>query len=78
MNQNEEIKLKDMMSMQVGKGLSDDLCIKTNMKLELFGPDGELKETREVHNTVTTIGKQAVADQILTSPTLVKAGWMAI
>ena len=48
------------------------------MRLELRGPDGKLKEVREVHNTVTTAGKQGAADQVLASPTLVTPGWMAI
>ena len=39
--------------------------------LQLFGPDGKVKETR-VSNTVTTAGKNGLADQILASPTLGK------
>ncbi len=49
-----------------------------NVKLELFGPDGTLKEVREIHNTVTTAGKNGAADQILASPSLVKPGWMEV
>lgn len=39
--------------------------------LQLFGPDGKVKETR-VANTVTTAGKNGLADQILASPSLGK------
>lgn len=39
--------------------------------LQLFGPDGMVKETR-VANTVTTAGKNGLADQILASPSLGK------
>lgn len=39
--------------------------------LQLFGPDGLVKETR-VANTVTTAGKDGLADQILASPSLGK------
>ena len=58
--------------------IDDGLRIDVNCFLRLYGPDGELKEYREVHNTVTTAGKQGVADQIIAAPTLVKMGWMAI
>ena len=36
--------------------------------LELFGPDGELKEFREVHNLVVTAGKNHIADQLSSAP----------
>jgi len=49
-----------------------------NVKLELFNAQGELIDVREVHNTVTTAGKNGAADQILASPTLVKPGWMEV
>ena len=49
-----------------------------NMILTLTGPDGKIKDQRFIHNTVTTAGKQGVADQILAAPTLAKMGWMAI
>lgn len=49
-----------------------------NFKLWLYGPDGTLKEYRELHNTVTSAGKNGVMDQILAAPTLAKMGWMAV
>lgn len=39
---------------------------------------GNVKETREVFNTVTTAGKNGAADQVLGSPTLGKPTHMAI
>lgn len=39
--------------------------------IELRGPDGLVKDTR-VANTVTTAGKNGIADQVLASPTLGK------
>lgn len=47
------------------------------LRIELRGPDGELKEVREVTNTVTTAGKNGLADQMLASPTLGKPTHMA-
>jgi hypothetical protein len=52
--------------------------INANVKIELFSADGVLKETREIHNTVTDAGHYGVMDQILASPTLPKMGWMEL
>lgn len=51
--------------------------LKDNVHIVLRGPDGKIKH-ESTHNTVTTAGKNGVADQILASPTLAKPGWMAI
>ncbi len=48
-----------------------------NVHIVLFGPAGNIKDERFIHNTVTTAGKAGAADQLLASPTLVKPGWMA-
>lgn len=53
------------------------LQIKHNVKIELIGADGRVKETR-ISNTVTTAGKNAIADQLLASPSLAKPQYMAI
>ena len=55
-----------------------ELGFKDNVLIELFGPDGGLKDSRLIHNTVTTAGKNGVMDQILTSPSLAKMGWGAV
>lgn len=49
-----------------------------NVLIQLFGPDGGLKDERKIHNTVTTAGKAGILDQTLASPTLNKMGWMAV
>ena len=56
----------------------DGLRIDCNCWVKLFDQYGNLKDFRQVHNTVTTAGKNGVADQILAAPSLVKMGWMAI
>lgn len=71
-------KLKDVIYMNTGKGITDNLNINVNCIIELFDPNSRIKDKREIHNTVTTAGKNGVADQILASPTLAKMGWMAI
>jgi hypothetical protein len=60
------------------KGFNEQFTPMANMRLELFDKDGNLKDVREVHNTVTTAGKNGLADQVLASPTLLKMGWMEL
>ena len=54
------------------------LTVDVNCWIKLFDKDGNIKESREVHNTVTTAGKNGLADQALAAPSIVKMGWMAI
>src|SRR4051812_35727078 len=75
---NEEIGLGDRVAMAAGKGVEQTLHLRGFYRLELRGPDGQIKEFREGENTVTSAGKAGVADQILASPTLSKMGWLAI
>lgn len=58
--------------------IEQSLNIDSNCFIDLFDGYGNLKDHREVHNTVTTAGKNNVADQQLASPTLAKMGWMAV
>lgn len=71
-------KMSDAISFKTGKGFSEGLYFDVNMHLQLFDKNGLLKDERFVHNTVTTAGRNGVADQILAAPTLVKMGWMAV
>ena len=71
-------KATDKAVMKIGKGFSEGLYFDVNMHLVLKDENGNVKEERFVHNTVTTAGKNAIADQILAAPTLVKMGWMAV
>jgi hypothetical protein len=72
------MKITDKVSFQVGKGFMDGLLMKGKMRAELFDKDGNLKDWREVHNTVTVLGHQMAADQILASPAVAKPGWMEV
>ncbi|MET3349023.1 UNVERIFIED_ORG: hypothetical protein ABID57_000692 [Arthrobacter sp. UYEF1] len=73
-----ELQTADSLAAGFGKGLNEGLKFLTNMHLVLRDENGNIKDERRVHNTVTTAGKNAIADQVLASPTLVKMGWMAI
>lgn len=68
----------DLISTKTGKGFNEGLYADVNMHLRLIGQDGVLKDERFLHNTVTTAGKNAIADQLLASPTLSKPTHMAV
>jgi hypothetical protein len=70
--------MKDEVKFQMGKGFKDITHLKGFMVAELFGPGGELKERREVHNTVTTLCHKMAADQLLASPSVATPGWMEL
>ena len=74
----ERVKTMDVMAFDTGKGINSPANQKVNVKLELFGADGNLKNTQEIHNTVTDAGKYGIMDQILAAPTLAKPGWMEV
>lgn len=52
--------------------------LKANMHIVLRDKHGNIKDERHIHNTVTTAGKNGIADQILASPSLGKPTHMAI
>jgi hypothetical protein len=55
----------------------DSISVTGKLVLTLRGPDGRVKTTR-VANTVTTAGKNGIADQLLAAPTLGKPTHMAV
>jgi len=55
----------------------DGIKVTGRLVLTLRGPDGKVKTTR-VANTVTTAGKNGIADQLLAAPTLSKPTHMAV
>ena len=48
------------------------------MKIELLDKSGNIKDERLIHNTVTTKGKEGIADNLLASPTMGKPTHMAV
>ena len=58
--------------------VNEDIKINANVLIQLFDENGKLKAERKIHNTVTTAGKQGIADQMLASPTLPKGAWMEL
>lgn len=70
--------LKDRFGFCTGKGFRSAVGLKGHVTAVLFGPDGKIKEVRDVHNTVKNAGIYGAADQLLASPTLAKPGWMEL
>jgi hypothetical protein len=58
--------------------IEETLTVRGELHLVLRGPDGEIKDEVTVENTVTTAGKNGLADQVLAAPTLAKPTHMAI
>lgn len=56
----------------------EQLEIAHNVEVEVFGPDGALKDRREIHNLVPTAGKNVIADQLVAEPSKAKPTHMAI
>ena len=65
------------MFQEKNQGLSSHAGINGRCHIELFGPDGKLKEERIIHNTVTELGDAHVADQMSDSGEAA-LGYMAI
>lgn len=57
----EDLGMKDEIFKGIGKSFSETLKITGHFVLELFGPDGILKDRREMKNTITTVGKNYTA-----------------
>jgi hypothetical protein len=57
---------------------NSQLSFRIDLTLQLFDENGNLKDERKDHNTVTTAGLAGIMDQLLASPTLGKATHMGI
>jgi hypothetical protein len=72
------MSVTDKVYMEAGKGFRDDLKMNGHFYACLYGENGDLKDTREVLNTVTVLGHKMSADQLLASPAVAKPGWMEV
>lgn len=76
----DSLGLDDELEVGVKRGgsVEDVIRLIGRMELELRGPDGELKATREVDNLITTVGRNSIVDNLLASPTLGKPTHMEV
>ena len=77
---NDSLSFSDSVEVSAGRGaaLHDRLPVRGHVLLELYGPDGRLKETRETDNLVVDAGEAHIADRLSSSPSGAAMGWMAI
>jgi hypothetical protein len=73
-----KMSVTDKIYMEAGKGFRDDLKMNGHFFAQLFDAQGNLKDSREIHNTVTVLGHKMSADQLLASPAVAKPGWMEV
>lgn len=68
----DQISASDAVSpvMQRSAEAADALTLKGRVRIEVFGEDGNLKDSRETDNLILTAGRNLLADRILASPTL--------
>ena len=70
----DEIKLRRGLS----EGLADDALLYGSVVVEVFGPDGELKDSREVRNLIVSAGRDAIMERLDSSPTTAPPSHMAV
>ncbi len=74
----EKGKLEDLLKKEESKELFNEVVkIQDTVRIQLWGPDGKLKEDKTIHNTVTTTGKTHVA-LVMSSTGDTAMGWMAV
>lgn len=80
MRANDVLGVSDLatFSREMNRGIEDGLKITGHVRIELFGPDGLLKEVRETSNLVVTAGKNHIADQLSAAPGQAAMSHMAI
>ena len=64
---NDSLNFKEDVSFGLGKGMNDGVKYTGHVSLKLFDENGNLKDTREIHNTVTNAGRYGLMDNILGS-----------
>ena len=72
------LTLSDEQSMAYGKAIDDLITLRGHVLVEVFGEDGNLKDSREIDNLITTVGRNSIVDQLLASPTLGKPTHMEV
>ena len=65
----DHFQISDQLETSVGRGGSfhEALPVRGHVHIELYGPDGELKESRDVDNLVVDAGEAHIADRLSTS-----------
>ena len=78
MTNNDNCTIMDKVSIDTGKVINSNLSCEFNMDIRLYDKDGNLKDSRLVHNTTTSAAKYGIMDQVLDITSLSKPGWMEL
>jgi len=73
-----QVGIADKVSLGIGKGLQSGIGLVGNFKADLFDVNGNLKDTREIHNVDTTLCHAMVANNVSGSPSVPAPGWMEL
>lgn len=57
---------------------AEEVPVEDNVRVVLRGPDGEVKQEETCHNLITTVGRNAIIEQLDASPANAKPSHMAI
>jgi hypothetical protein len=74
----ETLGFNDKMSARVGKAILEQMKIDCNVKLILRDEHGNVKDVRDIHNTVPNVGLYAIMDQLLDSPAIAVPSHMEV
>ena len=74
----DRLAINDKVSMQCGKGLHEGVRLSGHFVADLFGPDGMLKDSREVHNVDTTLAHAMTANRLSDTVTIAIPNWMEL
>jgi len=75
---NDGMSMKDEISLGVGKAIQDVIGMRGIFEAKLFDKFGNLKDSRKIFNTVTTLCHKMAADRILAAPAVISPGWMEL
>lgn len=66
----DELGFSDLTDVQLARNesINENLPLRGHLLIELFGPDGVLKDSREINNLVVTAGKNHIASTLSSSP----------
>ncbi len=72
------LAVADHIGLAHGRGTDDGLKVVGHLRVEVFGPDGESKDFRELSNLVVTTGRDAIIERLDSSPATSQPTHMAI
>lgn len=73
-----KLRTQDEFIKAIEDAARDGLTVLANVHAALYGKDGKLKQVEEVHNLITTAGKNHIADRLSSAPGEAAMSHMAV